>query len=56
MNSFGLYEGGRVRVVRAAPFAGPLLIEDAGNGARIMAARGMAAQVEVREVADDPPR
>ncbi len=44
---FGIYEGKRIRMIKAAPFHGPLLIEDTASGARTMIGRGMAASVEV---------
>jgi hypothetical protein len=34
-------------VVRAAPFRGPLLIEDISSGARTMIGRGIASHVEI---------
>ncbi|HOO44802.1 MAG TPA: FeoA family protein [Deltaproteobacteria bacterium] len=47
MDGFGLREGKRIRLIMAAPFRGPLLLEDLGSGARIMIGRGMAESVEV---------
>ncbi|MBN2297528.1 MAG: ferrous iron transport protein A [Deltaproteobacteria bacterium] len=47
MDGFGLREGKRIRLIMAAPFRGPLLLEDLGSGARIMIGRGMAETVEV---------
>jgi Fe2+ transport system protein FeoA len=49
MEALGLYVGRRVRFVRAAPFSGPVLVEDEGTGARIMIARSMADDVEVSD-------
>jgi ferrous iron transport protein A len=48
MDGFGLHEGRAVRLIRSAPFGGPLLVEDVSSGARIMIGRGMADSVEVR--------
>ncbi len=48
MHALGIIAGRAVRLVRAAPFSGPLLIEDEATGARVMIARAMAAGVEVR--------
>lgn len=56
INSFGLFEGRRIRLVTAAPFKGPLLIEDVDSGARIMAARNLAEKIMVREVENDGPK
>ena len=47
MAGFGIHEGKRIRLIKAAPFHGPLLIEDTASGARTMIGRGMAATVEV---------
>ncbi|MBI5508075.1 MAG: ferrous iron transport protein A [Deltaproteobacteria bacterium] len=47
MSSLGLFAGRRIRFVKAAPFAGPLLVEDQATGARLMIARAMAGEVEV---------
>lgn len=43
----GLREASRIRLVKAAPFSGPLLLEDRDTGARIMIGRGMAESIEV---------
>ncbi len=48
MHALGLFAGRRIRFIRAAPFSGPLLVEDRATGARIMIARAMAKQIEVR--------
>lgn len=48
MQALGLHAGRKVRFVRAGPFSGPLLIEDPATGARLMIARNMAANVEVK--------
>jgi ferrous iron transport protein A len=47
MAGLGIREGRRFRLIRSAPFRGPLLVEDVSTGARIMIGRGMAACVEV---------
>jgi Fe2+ transport system protein FeoA len=47
MAGFGIYEGKRIRLIKAAPFQGPLLVEDTASGARTMIGRGMAGSVEV---------
>jgi ferrous iron transport protein A len=44
---FGIHAGRRIRLIKAAPFHGPLLVEDTASGARTMIGRGMAASVEV---------
>lgn len=45
---YGLYPGDRVRLVRAAPFGGPVLIEV--NGREIALGRGVAARIRVEVV------
>jgi len=47
MAGFGIHEGKIIRLIKAAPFHGPLLIEDTASGARTMIGRGMAGTVEV---------
>jgi ferrous iron transport protein A len=47
ISGFGIHEGKRIRLIKAAPFHGPLLVEDTASGARIMIGRGMAGSVEV---------
>jgi len=54
LDAFGLCVGSRVRLLRLAPFHGPLLIEECTSGARTMMARAMARGIEVREVGDEP--
>lgn len=49
LQGHGLFVGQHVRVVRAAPFRGPLMIEDVKSGARMMIARDMAGFVGVRD-------
>ncbi len=51
MAGLGIREGRRFRLIRTAPFRGPLLVEDVSTGARIMIGRGMAACVEVSDQA-----
>ncbi|MFA6034635.1 MAG: FeoA family protein [Myxococcota bacterium] len=50
MHGYGLWEGKLFKVIKAAPFNGPILIEDTKSGARIMIGRGIAARVEVSGV------
>ncbi len=45
--SMGLHPGDRVKVVRASPFRGPLLIEHLDQGFCLALGRGMAAKVLV---------
>lgn len=47
MHALGLFAGRRVRFIRAAPFSGPLLVEDQATGARVMIGRAMAKQIKV---------
>jgi Fe2+ transport system protein FeoA len=47
MTGFGIYEGKKIRLIKAGPFHGPLLVEDTVSGARTMIGRGMARSVEV---------
>jgi Fe2+ transport system protein FeoA len=49
MSGLGLYEGKKIKVVQAAPFRGPLLVEDVSSGARVMIGRGVASHVEIRD-------
>jgi Fe2+ transport system protein FeoA len=49
LHALGLFAGRKVRFVKAAPFSGPLLVEDPTTGARMMIARSMAKLVEVRD-------
>ena len=49
LQGHGLFIGQHVKVVRAAPFRGPLMIEDVESGARMMIARDMAGFVDVRD-------
>jgi Fe2+ transport system protein FeoA len=47
MNSMGIFEGSRVRVIRQAPFKGPVLIEEMESSVRVMIGYGMAQKIEV---------
>lgn len=47
LEGMGIREGARVRLIMAAPFSGPLLLEDQSSLARVMIGRRMAASVEV---------
>ncbi len=53
LTRYGLFEGDRVRVVRAAPLKGPLLIEV--NGREIALSRSVAGQILVEAEACDSP-
>ena len=48
LQSFGVHVGSTLRVLKAAPFRGPLLVEDLRSGARFMIGRGMASRIEIR--------
>ncbi len=48
LHSHGIHVGQKIRLVKKAPFKGPLLLEDCQNGARIMMSRSIAAHVEVQ--------
>jgi Fe2+ transport system protein FeoA len=47
MQDLGLFAGRTVRLVRAAPFSGPLLVEEQRTGARVMIARAIAVHIQV---------
>jgi ferrous iron transport protein A len=47
LHAHGFFPGSKVRLVKAAPFHGPLLVEDVSTGARVMIGRGMAGTIEV---------
>ena len=47
MNSMGIHPQDRIRVLRAGPFGGPLLIEELNHGGKIMVAKGLAQYIEV---------
>jgi len=49
MAGLGLYPGKKIRIIQAAPFRGPLLIEDLLSGTRTMIGRGIASMVEIRD-------
>jgi len=49
LNRFGIYPGDVARVVRHAPFGGPLLLEV--RGMEIALGRGIAAKILVEELA-----
>jgi ferrous iron transport protein B len=53
LQGFGLCVGQKVRVVRAAPFRGPLMVEEVEGGARFMIARDMAGSVRVSDAASE---
>ena len=44
----GVYPGETLKIIRSAPFAGPILVE--ANGCRFILGRGMAAKVIVEEM------
>ena len=50
LHSFGLRYGQVIRIVRFAPFRGPILIEDVKNQSKIMLDRTMAEYVSVEEI------
>ena len=50
LHSFGLREGLVIKIIRFAPFRGPILIEDVKNNSKIMTARKMAEYVMVKEI------
>ncbi len=50
LHSFGLHEGQVIRVIRFAPFRGPILIEDVKNQSRMMIGRKMSEYVMVEGV------
>jgi len=47
LHSHGVHVGQSIRLVKKAPFKGPLLLEDCQSGAKIMVSRSIAAHVEV---------
>jgi Fe2+ transport system protein FeoA len=55
LNAMGLFKGNKVRLKKAAPFSGPLMIEDVCSGACIMIGRGMADQIEVISGGSEKP-
>ncbi|MBF0206581.1 MAG: ferrous iron transport protein A [Oligoflexia bacterium] len=50
LHDFGLYRGRIVRLIKIAPFGGPLLVEDIEGQARLMISQKLAAQVFVEEL------
>jgi Fe2+ transport system protein FeoA len=53
LSDLGLHVGEQVRLIRAAPFCGPLLVEVLSTGAQIALGRGIADKVRV-ERSDAP--
>ena len=47
LSDLGLHVGEQVRLVRAAPFCGPLLVEILSTGVQVALGRGIANKVEV---------
>lgn len=47
MSDLGFREGKIIRLLRTAPFHGPLLIEDVDCGAKIMISREIASNIEI---------
>lgn len=54
LRDLGFFTGSKVRLKKAAPFNGPLMIEDVTTGACVMIGRGMADKIEVGR--GDPKR
>jgi Fe2+ transport system protein FeoA len=52
IEALGLFTGKKIRFIKAAPFSGPLLVEDELSGARVMIARSTARQIRVHQ---EPP-
>lgn len=48
MHDLGFCEGKTIRLLRMAPFQGPLLVEDVDCGAKIMISREIASNIEVQ--------
>lgn len=53
IQSLGLFEGRRVRLIARGPFDGPLLVEDVESGSRVMIARELAGGIEVLSAPSD---
>lgn len=53
LNALGLDSGQRFKLLRIAPFGGPLLVEELQSGAHTMIAREVAAHIDVDEVTND---
>ena len=47
MSGFGIREGTRIRLIRSAPFQGPLLVEVMASGAKVMIGQEIAQAMEV---------
>jgi len=47
MNAHGIYEGSEIKIIKNAPFRGPVMIENVKTGGRIMIGRGIARKIEV---------
>lgn len=54
IHALGLYEGKKVRFIKAGPFSGPLLVEDQTTGAKLMIARATAKKIEVGNARPSP--
>jgi len=48
LGDLGVYPGETIKIIRSAPFAGPILAEV--NGTKFMLGRGMATKVVVEEI------
>ena len=55
LTGMGIHVGEELRVMRRAPFRGPVLVEVPATGARIAVGRGMAERISV-EPSDGEPR
>jgi len=49
MYGHGIYAGKIIKVIRGAPFNGPLLVEDIDSGGRVMIGRGMADKIKIKD-------
>jgi ferrous iron transport protein A len=47
LRALGFFPGSHVRLIKTAPFRGPLMIEEVTTGSRIMIGRGTAKKIEV---------
>jgi len=47
MSGLGIMKGAVLKIIRAAPFGGPLLVEDSICGGRVMICKGIASRVKV---------
>lgn len=50
LHDFGLYKGRTVRLIKKAPFGGPLLIEDIDGQTKLIISRELSKQVLVKEL------